>query len=69
MMKKNMGTVDRIIRVVLAIIASGLYITGTVTGTVGVGMMLLGGIFLAVSFLGFCPIYALLGIKTCSTEK
>lgn len=68
-MKKNMGMVDRIIRVVLAVIASGLYITGTVTGAVGVGMMILGGIFLAVSFLGFCPIYALLGIKTCFTKK
>ncbi len=68
-MKKNMGTVDRLIRVVLAVVASGLYISGMVTGLAGVGVMVLGGIFLAVSFLGFCPLYAIFGIKTCSTPK
>lgn len=64
-MKTNMGTVDRTIRIILALVFSILYFTGTVTGTLGTVLLVLGGIFLMISVLGYCPFYTLLGINTC----
>lgn len=67
-MKKNVGKTDRIIRVVLAIVFAGLYLTQTVQGTFGMVLLVLGGIFLATSLISFCPIYSLLGMSTCKTS-
>jgi hypothetical protein len=68
-MKKNMGNEDRVIRIVLALIFAGLYFTDTVSGTVGLLLTVLGGIFVLTSLASFCPLYTLFGIKTCPTEK
>ena len=57
-MKPNMGTVDRIIRVLLAIIMAVLYFSGTVTGTLGIILLVFAGIFLLTSLVSFCPLYA-----------
>ena len=67
-MKKNMGNTDRIIRVIAAIIFSALYFTGTVTGTFGMILLVLGAIFLATSLINFCPLYTLLGVNTCEKK-
>lgn len=67
-MKKNMGNTDRIIRVILAIIFSVLYFTGTVTGTFGLVLVVLGAVFLATSFISFCPLYTLVGLNTCKKK-
>jgi len=67
-MKKNMGNTDRIIRVMAAIIFSVLYFTGTVTGTVGLVLVILGAVFLATSFISFCPLYTLVGVNTCEKK-
>jgi hypothetical protein len=63
-MKKNMGGIDRMIRIVIAIIAAILYFTGTVSGTFGIILIVVAGVFLATSFLNFCPLYTVLGINT-----
>lgn len=68
-MKKNMGTADRIIRVILAIIFAALYFTGTITGTLGLVLVILGGVFLLTSLVSFCPLYTIVGLKTCSTKE
>lgn len=68
-MKTNMGNTDRIIRVLLAIVASALYFTGTVTGTWGTVLLVLGAVFMAVAAIGFCPLYAILGINSCGNKK
>jgi hypothetical protein len=68
-MKTNMGNADRIIRVLIAIVAAVLYFTGTVTGTWGMVLLVVGGVFLAVSAIGFCPLYAILGINSCGNKK
>jgi len=57
-MKPNVGTVDRIIRAVLAIILAVLYFSGTVTGTLGIIMLVLAGVLLLTSLISFCPLYA-----------
>lgn len=66
-MKKNMGSSDRIIRTIIAIVIAVLYFTGTVSGTLGIILLVLAGVFLLTSFVSFCPLYAPFGISTCKT--
>lgn len=68
-MKKNMGSVDRIVRVVLAAILAILFFTKVVTGTIGIILLALAAIFLLTSVISFCPLYAPFGISTCSVEE
>ena len=68
-MKSNMGSADKAIRIVLAIVFAGLYITQLVEGTVGIALLVLGGVFLLTSILSFCPLYTLLGMNTCEKKK
>lgn len=56
-MKRNMSNLDRIIRVVLAAVFAILYFTGTLTGTLGIILLVLGGVFLLTALVGFCPLY------------
>ena len=68
-MKKNMGTADRIIRIIIAAILGVLYFTGTVSGTLGIVLLVLAGVFVLTSLISFCPLYAPFGIKTCNIDK
>ena len=68
-MKKNMGGTDRMIRIVIAVIAAILYFTGTVPGTLGIILLVVAGVFLLTSFLNFCPLYTVLGINTNKKES
>jgi hypothetical protein len=63
-MKQNVGTVDRIVRVVLAAILAYLYFSGIVPGTLGIVLVVLGVVFLATSAISFCPIYYLAKLST-----
>lgn len=68
-MKKNMGSIDRIIRIILAAVFAVLYFTHTVSGTLGIVLLVLGGVFLFTSVISFCPLYALVGLNTCPAKK
>lgn len=68
-MKQNMGTADRLIRVIIAAIIAISYINGTLTGTLGVVLMVFAFIFVLTSLVKFCPLYVLLGINTCQRKK
>lgn len=67
-MKKNMGSTDKIIRSIIAIVIVVLYFTGIISGTLGLILLIFGGIFLATSFISFCPLYVPFGISTCKTK-
>jgi hypothetical protein len=56
-MKRNMSNLDRIIRVVLAAVFAYLYFSGAVGGALGIVLVVLGGVFLLTSIVGFCPLY------------
>lgn len=56
-LKKNMGTADRIIRLLIAAVVAVLYFTGTISGTLGLVLLILAVIFLVTSFFAFCPLY------------
>ncbi len=64
-MKKNMGSPDRIIRTILAIVFVVLYFTGTVTGTWGIVLLIFAGVFILTSLVGMCPLYAIVGMNSC----
>ena len=63
-MKKNMGTVDRIVRTALAILVLILYLTGVISGALAIILGILAVIFLVTSLAGFCPLYSPLKIST-----
>ncbi|MDX1670743.1 MAG: DUF2892 domain-containing protein [Balneolaceae bacterium] len=68
-MKKNMGTIDRSLRTIIAIVIGILFYNGTLGGTLGIVLLVLAGIFLLTSLVGFCPLYAPFGLKTCRTTE
>ena len=68
-MKKNMGSADRIIRVILAAVVATLYFTNVITGTLGIVLMVIAAVFVLTSLISFCPLYAPFGLKTCPVEK
>jgi hypothetical protein len=68
-MKKNMGTADRVIRILAAIVMAILYFTHVVTGTFGLVLLVLAIVFVLTSLVSFCPLYTLFGIKTCPSTK
>ena len=63
-MKRNMSNLDRILRVVLAAVFAYLYFSGVVTGIFGIILLVLGGVFLLTSLVGFCPLYVPLKFST-----
>ncbi|MBL7953547.1 MAG: DUF2892 domain-containing protein [Flavobacteriales bacterium] len=67
-MKPNMGTTDRILRTIVAVVIALLYFTGIIPGTLGIVLLVLAVVFLATSMMGFCPLYAPFGIRTCKTK-
>jgi len=65
----NMGKADRIVRPLLAVVFVALYFTGTVTGTLGIVLLVLAVIFFLTSLVGTCPLYSLFGIQTCPVKE
>lgn len=63
-MKLNMGTVDRVIRALVAAVVAVLYFTHQITGTAAIILGVLAGVFLLTSLIGFCPLYLPLGLST-----
>ena len=63
-MKANMGTADKVLRILLAIVIAGLYFSNLITGTLGIILLIFAGIFLLTSLIGICPLYLPFGIST-----
>lgn len=64
-MKKNVGSIDKIIRIVLAILLLALNLTGTITGTLSIVAWVVTASMVFTTLTSFCPVYTLLGINTC----
>ncbi len=63
-MKPKMGSADRIIRIVAAAVIAALYFTNVITGSIGIALFVLAGIFVLTSFISTCPLYLPFGIST-----
>ncbi|MBK5193650.1 MAG: DUF2892 domain-containing protein [Flavobacteriaceae bacterium] len=68
-MKKNMGNTDKIIRLIIVAGIAILYFTGVITGTIGIVLLILAGVFVLTSLVGFCPLYTLFGMNTCPRKE
>lgn len=68
-MKKNMGTTDKTVRVIIAVIIAILYFSNVLTGVLGVVLLVLAGVFVLTSLISFCPLYTLFGLTTCPTDE
>lgn len=68
-MKKNMGSVDKIIRLLIAAVVAILFFTNVITGTFGIVLLVLAAVFVITSLISFCPLYALVGLNTCPVKK
>ena len=67
-MKKNMGTIDKVIRILVAMVVVVLYFTHIISGTLAIILLILAGIFILTSFLSFCPLYFPFGLSTRKKE-
>lgn len=63
-MTQNMGSVDRTIRIVIAIGIAVLYFTGRIGGTLAIVLGIFAAVFVLTSFIGTCPLYIPLGLST-----
>lgn len=66
---KNMGSIDRIVRIVVAVIIGVLFLTDIISGTLAIILLVLAGIFLLTSLVSTCPLYLPFGIKTFKTKS
>lgn len=67
-MGKNMGTIDKTIRIIIGFVIFGLYFANIITGTLGIILIILAGVFLLTSVFSYCPLYVPFGIKTCKKK-
>ena len=68
-MKKNMGTTDRIIRIVIAIAIAVLFYMEIITGTLGIVLLVFAAVFVLTSFISSCPLYLPFGLSTVCKKK
>jgi len=67
-MKKNVGTTDKVIRIIIAVVAAGLIITQTLTGIWAIVVGIVGAAMLVTSLTGVCGLYKVFGMSTCPME-
>jgi len=67
-MKKNMGTIDKVIRILIAALVIVLYFTHVISGILGIILLIFAGIFIVTSLFGVCPLYIPFGISTRSKK-
>lgn len=64
-----MGTADRTVRIIVALLIAALYYYEVIDGTLAYVLMALAAIFILTSFISFCPLYTLFGLTTCKPKK
>lgn len=68
-MKKNIGTSDKIIRILIAIVVAVLYFTNVISGTLAIVLGIVAIVFVFTSFISFCPLYFPFGINTSKKKN
>lgn len=68
-MKRNEGTIDRVIRVVLALVAVGAAVAIGISSLWGIVLLVVAAILLVTAAVGFCPLYRLVGMSTCPAPR
>lgn len=68
-MKKNVGSIDKIIRIVFALVVAVLFYFKVISGTFGIILLVLGAVLLVTALVNFCPLYRLFGLSTCPVKR
>ncbi len=68
-MKRNMSSIDKLVRLALAIVLIILFYKEVLTGTLGIIALVLALVFTVTSLISFCPLYAIFGIRTNKKEE
>ncbi len=68
-MKKNLGSIDKTIRILIAIVIGILYFTNVISGTLAIVLSIVAIVFLLTAFVNFCPLYLPFGINTLKRKK
>lgn len=64
-----MSSADRIIRLIISAIMVALFFTNIISGTLGIILLAVSGVFTLTSIISFCPLYAIFGISTCPVKQ
>lgn len=67
-MKRNMGNVDKLVRLIIAAIVLLLFLFDVIDGAVAIVLLAISGIFVLTSLVSFCPLYTLVGMNTCKRK-
>jgi hypothetical protein len=67
-MKRNMGTIDKAIRILVAVVVVVLYFTHVISGVLAIILLAFSAIFIVTSLLSFCPLYLPFGLSTRKKE-
>jgi hypothetical protein len=68
-MKANMGTIDRVMRIIAAVVIAVLYFTNMISGTLAIILLVFASVFILTSFISFCPLYVPFGLSTKKKEN
>lgn len=68
-MKKNMGAIDKIIRLLVALLLIVVYYMEILTGVLGIVTLVVAGVFILTSLVSVCPLYSIFGISSCPVKK
>jgi len=63
-MKANLGSTDKMVRIIIAIVIAILYFTNVIAGALGIILLILAAVFVLTSLISFCPLYFPFGIST-----
>jgi hypothetical protein len=67
-MKKNMGLIDKVVRILIAVVVIALYFTNVISGILAIILLIFAGVFILTSVIGFCPLYTAFGLSTAKRE-
>jgi hypothetical protein len=67
-MEKNVGKLDKLARVAIALVFVGLYFSGIISGVLGYVLLAVAGVMILTGLVNFCPLYTLLGMNTCKRK-
>lgn len=68
-MEKNVGGTEKAIRLLVAVVAVALNLTGVTSGALAIVLYVVAGLMVLTSLLSFCPLWTVLGINTCSVKQ
>lgn len=68
-MKKNLGKIDSIIRIIIGIVLAYLFYNNYIGDTLGIMLLSLSGVLVITGLTGWCPLYRLFGLRTCQIKN